>query len=232
MKMLWIFLILWLGLAGTLIGCGVFTLMNQPQLGQYTYTHKSTNEGVPTRFVPIWIDKDFGAADLVAIDDAVNAWNYSLNGYVKLKIVDTQFDMEIDKIVTQVKSNGWLIMKIDGSNAMVPAQKEPGMRTVGFCERVGGNHLYLVRDRLMNEDVFGVTMHEMGHLLGSGHVGDHLMYPTYSRARFQCVDEKTLEQVANYNHIPLDRLNYCVDSTGTAPVKDKKEDSISCPTVE
>lgn len=231
MKMLWIFLVVWLlALAGTLVGCGAFSFINQPQLGRYTYTHKPDYEGPTVRVIPIWIDKDFGLADKVAIDDAINAWNYSLNGYIRLRVVDTEFDMEVDKIVTQVKSNGWLIMKINGDNAMVPLLKD-GYRTIGFCERVGGNHLYLVRDRLMNEDIFGVTMHEMGHLLGSPHVGERLMFPHFSRARFQCVDSVTLEQVARYNGIPLDRLNYCVDTDGHAPVKDNGIE-ISCPTVD
>lgn len=223
---------LWLLIALIVSGCGLFHIMTQPRDGQFVYTQQPQFAGPAVRTIPIWIDKDFGESDKLAIDDAIKAWNYALNGYIKLQVVDTEFDMEIPKIVEQVKANGWLFMKINSDNPMVPALAN-GYRTVGFCERVGGNHLYLVRDRLFNQDVFGVTMHEMGHLLGSGHVGEHLMYPHFSRARFQCVDHETLEKVADYNHIPLDRLNFCVDTDGMGNVvKDKGDggkEEISCP---
>ena len=219
-----------LALVGTLVGCGLLRV-NEPQMGQYSYTHKPNYQGLVVREIPIWIDRGFGESDRVAIDDAIRAWNYSLNGYIKLRVVDTEFDMEVDKIVTQVKSNGWLIMKIEGNNPMVPVLKD-GYRTIGFCERVGGNHLYLIRDRLSNEDIFGVTLHEMGHLLGSGQVGDHLMHPHFSRAKFQCIDSVTLVEVAKYNGIPADRMNYCfdVDAMGS-PVMDM-DIEVSCPMVE
>lgn len=182
-----------------------------PKLGLYHYTHAPVYTGEPVRTIPIWIDKDFGEADKIEIDNAINAWNFAMNGYIKLKVVDTNFDMEVDKIVTQVKENGWLFMKIKSDNKLVPAQSTPGFWTIGFCERIGGQHLYLVRDRLTNEDVFGVTLHEIGHLMGSGHVGQRLMYPHYSRARFQCIDYDTMVKVSNYFDLRLDNLNYCSD---------------------
>ena len=61
------------------------------------------------------------------------------------------------------------------------------------------------------------------------------MYPHFTRARFQCVDHKTLERVASYNHIPVDRMNYCVDTDGMGNVvRDKldagmRKDPISYP---
>jgi hypothetical protein len=163
------------------------------------------------REIPIWIDKNFGEADKVEIDKAVDSWNYAMNGYVKLKVVDTQFDMEIDKIVTQVNAGGWLFLKIDSKSKLVPAQSEKGFWTIGFCEQIGGHHMYLVRDRLTNDDVYGVTLHEIGHLMGSGHTGQRLMYPHYSRARFQCIDYDTMVKVSSFFDLELDNLNYCVD---------------------
>jgi Matrixin len=230
MRMTWL-LIAAIVVAILLGGCAWLSGAMGPREGQYTYTNKTTYLGPPARQIPIWVDKNFGAADKIAIDDAVNAWNYALNGFIVLKVVDTEFDMEIPKIVDQVKSNGWLFMRIDSSNPMVPILKD-GFRTIGFCEVVGGHHLYLVRDRMFNSDVFGVTMHEMGHLLGAEHKGDKLMYPHFTRARFQCVDLVTIQQVADYNHIPADRLNFCVDTDGINPVTDSKDgavDPITCP---
>lgn len=229
----WVFIaaVVWAVVALIVCSCALFRAAVEPREGQYSYTNKVTYVGPPVRTIPIWIDKNFGEADRLAIDDAIGSWNYALNGFVVLKVVDTEFDMEIPKIVEQVQSNGWLIMKINSDNPMVPVLKD-GYRTIGFCERVGGNHLYLVRDRLFNEDVFGVTMHEIGHLLGAEHKGDRLMYPHFTRARFQCVDQTTIEQVAAWQHIPLDRLNFCMD-TAEHVVADEKSDAaaelITCP---
>lgn len=196
-----------------LIACliaGCASALGPPVLNRFTYVGTEAYHGDPVRVIPIWIDKDFGEADKVAIDDAINAWNFALNGYIKLKVVDTHFDMEIPKIVQQVRENGWLFMKIKSDNKLVPTS-EKGYWTIGFVERVGGNHLYLVRDRLQNQDVFGVTLHEIGHLMGSGHVGERLMYPHYSQARFRCIDYTTIKTVAGYQKLPVEGLNYCVD---------------------
>lgn len=198
-------------IAAVVGGCAALFSNRDPMLGRYSYVQRPLYTGQPVRTIPIWIDKDFGEADKVAIDDAIRAWNYAMNGYIKLDVVDMSFDMEIDKIVRQVNSGGWLFMKIRSDSKLIPTQKTPGYWTIGFTEQLGGHHLYLVRDRLANEDVFGVTLHEIGHLMGSDHVGDRLMYPHYSRARFQSIDYVTITAVANYFKLPVEDLNYCVD---------------------
>jgi hypothetical protein len=221
---------LWLAmLVSLLVGCAAFGF-NEPRLGRYDYTrNESAHAAAPIRVIPIWIDKNFGAADRIAIDDAVNAWNYAMNGYVVLKVVDTQFDMEIPKIVESVRTGGWLFMRINHDNAMVPST-DKGFWTIGFTERISGHHLYLVRDRLGNDDVFGVTLHEIGHLMGSDHVGKRLMYPHYTRARFQCVDYDTMIAVSNAWDLQIDNLNYCVDrEAGSVVDKDKKPEEEVAP---
>lgn len=190
-----------------IIGCAT---LNSPRLGAYYYTQRAVDVRPPIRTVPIWVDKNFGEADQLTIADAIAAWNYTLNGYIKLEIVDTNFDMEIDKIVSQVNQNGWLFMRINGLNPLIPSN-DKGYWTIAFVERIGGHHLYLVRDRLNNADVFGVTLHEIGHLLGAGHVGDHLMYPHYTAAGYQCVDLVSMQAVAAYQHLDWTQLNFCTD---------------------
>jgi hypothetical protein len=213
MKMTYLLLAFLVGAVLLALGCAAISSTLGPREGRYTYTHKVPRLEPPIRLIPIWIDKNFGEFDQIALDDAVNAWNYALNGFIVLKIVDTHFDMEVPKIVEQVKANGWLFLKIDSNNSLVPVLTN-SYRAIGFCEQVGGHHLYLVRDRMFNQDVFGVTMHEIGHLLGARHLGDRLMFPHFSRARFQCVDLTTLRQVARYNQLPADQLNFCVDADG------------------
>jgi hypothetical protein len=211
------------------LGCGA--LLGDAQLGRYVYTQNRSSAAVaPIRVIPIWIDKGFGAADRIEIDNAIIAWNYAMNGYVVLKAVDWDFDMEVSKIVQSVSQNGWLFMKITEDNPMVPVS-DKGYKTIGFTERVGGHHLYLVRDRLQNEDVFGVTLHEIGHLMGSEHVGQRLMYPHFTRARFQCIDYETASAVAEAWDIQVSRLNYCVDK-GPGDVTDMTPDKLKQQKIE
>lgn len=206
-----LFLIWIIALLIALLGTGCSFLLNGPgpQLGQYEYTHRPLYTGEPKRIIPIWVDKNFSTTDQKNINQAVETWNMALNGHIKLEIVDTQFDLEVDKITQQVKLGGWLFMKVDSDNYLVPIEK--GAWTLGFTERVGGNHLYLVRDRISNDDVFGITLHEIGHLMGSGHVGKKLMYPHFTRVRYQCIDWDTILTVANYHDLPVGDLNFCVD---------------------
>jgi len=222
MKMLWIFLGA-LFFALTLIsGC---LLLNSPQEGSYRYTEKSEMRAEKAfREIPIWIDESFGEADMIEINGAVDRWNYALNGYIVLRVVDTHFNMEPLKIQEQIEKNGWLFMKIDSKTSFTPPIGEKGFYSIGFVERVGGNHLYLIRDRLGNNEVFGVTLHEIGHLLGSPHVGDRLMSPHFSVAKNQCIDFLTLKAVALWFHLPLNRLNYCYDSA-MGDVKQMGEDA-------
>lgn len=204
----WLVIILFCG--------GLSCLLNPPVLGGYRYTlHLTERSQVPVRIINIWIDQDFGSADLIAIGEAVNQWNYALNGYIVLKIVDTHFAMEVEKINQQIRDNGWLIIKIRSDQAgtdFIPKSAD-GFYCIGFTERIGGNHLYLIRDRLTNQDVMGVALHEMGHLLGAGHIVKGLMQPHHTLQSSQCIDQNSLIQVAEANRLLIDKLNWCVADT-------------------
>lgn len=212
MKMLFFYLILFGFLVGIGTSCSFFKINNPPLLGHYTYLQAPPYLGPVQRDIPIWISSDIGEADQVEIARAVEQWNFVLNGHLHLHIVDYHFNMEISRIVESVRKGGWLLMPLESDSPLIPVPKKPGLWTLAFVERIGGNHLYLVRSRLGNEDVFGVTMHEMGHLLGAHHVGNKLMYDTFSRYRYQCVDYDTMVAVAKFQGIPPGDLHYCVDN--------------------
>ena len=185
-----------------------------PEKGGYEYTNKPAYEGRPIRTISIWIDKDFASYDQRYIAEAVATWNMALNGYIKLKIVNTSLDLEngkVDELETWDRVDGWVFIKIDSDNKFIP-KAEKGYQVIGFTERIGGHRLMLIRDRINYYDVVGVTMHEMGHLLGSDHVGTRLMYPIFDTVRGQCIDYDTIVAVAKYQKLSVSDLNFCVDS--------------------
>jgi hypothetical protein len=184
-----------------------------PKPGGFEYTHKPAYDGKPKRVISIWIDKDFVDYDQKYIAEAVTNWNLALNGYIKLRIVSTSLDLEggkVDELVAWGGTDGWVFLKIDHNNTFIPKAEE-GYHVLGFTEHIGGRRLMLVRDRINYYDVEGVTMHEIGHLLGSPHVGDRLMHPVFETTRGQCIDWDTIAAVAKYQKLPVDRLNFCVD---------------------
>lgn len=187
-----------------------FSCATSYHIGIYTYTHKHIIAETPKRIIPIWVDKNFGNADRVYIDDAVNQWNYVLNSNIVLKIVDFEFDDEENKVDVQQKQNGWLILKINSKSNLIPPH-EKGYWNIAFVNSIGGNYMYLVRDRLSNAAITGVAMHEMGHLLGAKHDNEGLMFRHYSLGEYQCADYDAVKEVADYQHIPIENLNYCIN---------------------
>lgn len=171
----------------------------------YVYTLKPYHQST-LKTIPIYIDKDFGDQDLIYLDDAIRQWNYSLNGYIKLEIVSTKFDMEQDIIKKALSGNAWLILKIYSNNEMV--YDSPGSLTVAFVNKIGGNVLFLVRDRLSYEEITGVSLHEIGHLLGAKH-NSGLMSAEYNKNGLPCVDQIAMVEVAEYQGLPAKDLNYC-----------------------
>lgn len=194
-------LVLWMALA--CCTCLAHTPM------PYHYVNVGAGPTVPLKVIPIWIDANFGQADQLAIDDAIMQWNYALNGFVRLEVRSTRFDMELNVLETVMKGGGWLILKIDSHSEFVHDDPLHRHFTLGFANAIGGNRVYLIRDRIQNEWVTGLMLHEMGHLLGAIHDGHDLMQPNYKWEDFRCIDSEALTQVANYQHIPAGRLNYC-----------------------
>jgi len=168
---------------------------------------------VPHRVIKIWIDKEFGAADQLAIDDAIKQWNYALNGYVRLDVISTTFDMLPSELERIRDCDCWVIMKVDSHNPNIPDEPikgKPQYHTLAWVNMLGGKLMWVVRDRINNEWMIGIVLHEMGHMLGAEHDKVYLMQPSYSWEDYRCVDKWTLGQVARYQGLPISRLNYCV----------------------
>lgn len=182
-----------------LIGCS-------GHLGNYHYT--KNEHGVLVKEIPIMVDRNFGSLDRESINAAIEQWNYALNGFIKLKVESWDFDMEVSSIVDTVRRRGFLILKIDSKSHLVVDAK--GQMILAFCDKVSGNYMYIIRDRLENDDVKYLALHELGHLLGVGHESKYLMAPIYQKINYQCIDYETMKVVAKRHDLLMDSLNYCL----------------------
>jgi hypothetical protein len=187
----------------------------------FSYVHTPhPREEIAHKVIHIWIDKNFGNADLVSIQYALDQWQFALNGYIVFQVDETPFDMEMDVLKRVSAGDGWIFMKIDRYSRLF--QDKPGTEALAFADQVGGHYLYLIRDRIPNEWVAGVVMHEMGHLLGAAHCDGSLMEPQFHAWNSGCVDLATLKLVAAYQHLPLDNLNYCQYGQGSSALQEVK----------
>lgn len=181
-----------------------------PPVVHYHYV-EAPGATVSLKTIPIWIDTQFSTLDKENIVKGIEQWNKAMNGYIKLQVVSTEFDME-PTIINQVmlRGDGWLILKIASSNSIV--HDDGSNLTLAFVNEIGagGNRVYFVRDRLPDWWIEGVTMHEIGHLLGSSHHQHYLMRAVYHPDETHCIDQITLENVAKYQHLPMAHLRYCV----------------------
>lgn len=163
----------------------------------------------PMRVIPVYIDDNFTLKDKGSIVQAVKNWNEVLSGFVILKVESINSDLsKIDS--DQV----YMIEKVYSSSKMIVDRDklEDHMITLGLANKVGGNHIWIVRDRLGDDDITAVAMHEIGHLLGAEHTAKHLMSPGYNVKEYQCIDKSAVDQVAKYMQIPISKLSYCLYS--------------------
>jgi hypothetical protein len=193
------------------VGCA-----DAPHLGLYHYIRAPAAVGQGVKIYPVYVDKDYGEADQLAIQQALEQWNFAFNGQAKFVIVDSQFDMQPGLLELTVQTNAFLILKVSSRNDMVnnvdgiaAGECGHGYYAVGFTPG-GSHHVYLVRDRLANRDIKYIIMHELGHTLGARHRGDGLMSVPYHQEAYQCVDQMTVLQVAEHEQLQPDHMNYCV----------------------
>ena len=205
------FVLLLLGLLAT-TNCG--SIPYRP-----TYTNHIPSETNPKLTIPIYIDKTFSSQDKLSIDNAINQWNYVLNGQMSLRVASYDFDMEPNILLEAQYKRAFLILKVDSDNYAIPddiyykrcAKIKGCTHTLAWCDRVGGSVMKLIRDRMDPEDVQPVLLHEIAHLLSVSHTKNKrsLMFPEYSKTGYLCVDYDTAKQVAATYDLNIERMNYC-----------------------
>jgi hypothetical protein len=169
----------------------------------YTYTDKSTNPYPAKETIWIYLDPTFDIFDQISISEAVASWDHSLNNYLNLRMaLLSQYQ---DDQPAYVRTNDWIIIKVNAGDKRIPPIN-PGRVIMGYAEK---NHIYLARNIMQVKDVYPISLHEIGHLLGAQHQGKLLMFPNYQPQKFNCIDKQTVKQVAKINHLPFDHLNFC-----------------------
>lgn len=182
---------------------------------KFYYTQRAP-VAMPERIIPVYIEKDFSETDRLEMQQAIDQWNNALNGHVKIIIASQDFQMATYQIKEVKQNNGWMFLKIRQDNPLIPSQSfsspdQPQVFTLAFTNHIGGDEVWFVRDVIPDEYMIqGVTLHEIGHLLGAQHDGIYLMAPHYSELDFQCIDEATMKQVSQNINVPMDSLNYCL----------------------
>ena len=176
----------------------------------YQYGYISVSSPIQAcQHKPVYIDTQFSPIDRDNIEKAIDTWNYVLNGFIKFDIASETFDMDPSEIKNAINNNGVLILKINSLNPIIPVPKINGT-VLGFAA-TGGHYLYLVKDVILDKEIETITLHELGHILGSPDIdGEALMNTKHSEENSRCIDKRSMEEVAKYQNIDPKTLNYCV----------------------
>lgn len=177
----------------------------------FYYVRVPTSAPITQRHIHVYINKEFTAEDKLHIDDAILRWNYALNNYIVMTVINYSSSFTPIELMEAYSSNGLLIYKVDSNHPNIPPQRESRLRTIAWTDRLGGNEIFLIRDRLYLADIYPVMLHELGHFLGANHVNEMgLMNKEYSATNYNCIDKSTVRQVAKFQKVDFSALNYCV----------------------
>lgn len=175
------------------------------------YTHKEPYTG-QAKIIQVYIDKNFDSKDDKGFAEVLADWNYVLNGYIKFEIATTSSDFTPDIIKKISYGHGMGILKVDRRCKFIPPTICSTCHTAAFTWR---NNIFMVRDVLYEDgdDIRDLLRHEIGHYFGAGHIsGKSVMSPIYdddTREHYKCIDIFTIKEVAKYNKLDENKLNYC-----------------------
>lgn len=204
MKLFW-FIVLFM------IGCG--------GPGMYEYRSVSPERNIQGfEKIPIYVGLGFSQAQRMTIYNVINEWNYSLNGYARIEVVDWKFDRHSDsgKIIKkniEISDEGIMILPVKvGDTLIKELNNEENTAAIAFVDDLGNaHHIVVIVDRMGRRNFHQILLHEFGHALGARHVrARSLMFSSLENSQTDCVDKITAAQIANYRSFNLDHMNYCL----------------------
>jgi hypothetical protein len=158
----------------------------------------------------IRLSPGFEIGERAKILRAVNEWNHTLNGLVRLEIVPSPGDAVPMQAGTCTPFGRILTIAPMRGSAATRGQLTGHLLAVTQPLPSGGGIVVVHVDRLGNRDIGGVLRHEIGHMLGLGHEpGSKLMSTHYVGDNQQCIDKATVAALAASRKLPLSSFNWC-----------------------
>jgi hypothetical protein len=163
--------------------------------------------------VTLHADVDFTPAERAAMEAAAQHWRDQTHGLADIRFVYDLSFASMDSlranlhnhIVARFDHDSDLIQKLDCFHATaqeIPCGTDRGPKVLGFVSPPGGVNadepmrIGFVWDRVGDKDKFqGVALHELGHVLGIGHLENKpksVMYPAYNNSK-QCLRKDDLD---------------------------------------
>ena len=158
--------------------------------------------------VPVAIDGAFKGQHYDDIRHAVEQWNIALAHRVVFDIQPGRYVARRTEGTDNIRLPGVIFLRIDSEYPMVqgPQFRQTLAVAVGS---VRSGMVYVLIDRVDKRHLSGVTMHEVGHILGVSHLQKGLMEPRYNPRAHRCIDAMTMAAVAQAQGVVFDKLDWC-----------------------
>lgn len=175
-------------------------------LGEPKFTNHMQYSHSPLRTIPVAIDKNFSPLEKDQLLLSLIDWNVSLNGQIKLLPYSFEFDMSKSDIDYIYAANGFLLLKV---SALGPVAKNLESDISAMTDGIGGHIAYFIAEKINLDQLRYKADHELAHLLGAVHTNYGLMRREYGNYSYICIDYNAIKQVANYNKLDINQMNWC-----------------------
>jgi hypothetical protein len=158
--------------------------------------------------IGVGIDAAFSPQEYDDIRHAIENWNISLANRIYFDIAPGRIPSRTMQGEQGVRQPGMQMLRIRSDHPMLagPIYKSTLAMALGPISR---GFVYVIYDRIPKRGLTGITMHEVGHSLGSGHLEKGLMEPRYSARAQRCIDARTMQAVAAAQRVSFDKLDWC-----------------------